>query len=476
MINLVEEFNKSLQKIIDDILNKKNENENLLTNINKKITEKVDEAKLYKNEVDDAKNQISSLEEEIKVLKFDLTELNEIFGKKNLTAIIEAGNTEINSKISEKQDEITQHRKKISELTEKARSIKDLLINLKKDKILKEEKLSNYIKIYNYYNGSLTKIIDYAINNPDNLNIRDISYNYLKNKSSNGEPVSEVFEEIESIDKDLNNEKEIEPKQEDSIDNDEFLEKLKKAAFELEELEKTIDLNYQDVIDKNIDEDAAKKEIMPDEIQNEEIASEELTPVFEEVEEIKENKSQSVLEEGKRAEIKEKPQETNPISNRVNVLDANIDENEINEIKIPDIFGNNIISEAELNEGTLSINDFFKKYALDFDRFDSIKQEELNSAFSLEKFEKIIKVLSNNKIDLNNIYNASKIFTKMEPEELEKIISKLLLSGQTTTNIGYVLDSLPLISSDRLNDVIASYGPNIGDINITDLIIKAKKE
>ncbi|MDD4706447.1 MAG: hypothetical protein PHS24_04490 [Bacilli bacterium] len=443
MSTLVEEFNKSLQKLLDDILNKKNEIEEFLNKINEKITEKVDEAKQYKLEVDNVKLQIKLLEDEIKSLETDLFDLNEKFGKKNHTAIIEAGNIEINAKIVEKQKIITKHRQKISELTEKARSIKDLLINLKKDKVLKEEKLDNYIKVYNYYNESLTKIIEHAKNNQNNLTIRENNYNYLKNNFNREESTTEVFEEIESIDHDLNKKKEI-VKEKDE-DKDEFLERLKKASFELEELEKTIDLNYNDVFEKDKNADDS----LDDKIEAEPIEeSIELTPIDIPVEEIK-------------TEI-----------NEPNITE--VDKDEIKEI--PDIFGNNTISEEKINEGALNIIDFFEKYGLDFNRFDNKKQEVLKNAFSPKMFEEIIKVLVNNNIDLSNIYHASNILIDISPIELDKIISNLLLAGQSTTNIGFVLNSLSLIKSADLNDVISAYELDLKNANITDLISKARKD
>ena len=50
----------------------------------------------------------------------------------------------------------------------------------------------------------------------------------------------------------------------------------------------------------------------------------------------------------------------------------------------------------------------------------------------------------------------------------------MLLAGQTTSNISYVLSALPLINSFDLNEVIKSYGPKVNEANITDLIVKAK--
>ena len=68
------------------------------------------------------------------------------------------------------------------------------------------------------------------------------------------------------------------------------------------------------------------------------------------------------------------------------------------------------------------------------------------------------------------------LYGKISPDsnELETIINKLLLAGQTTQNISYVLSTLPLINSIDLGEVINSYGPNAKGADIADIIIKAK--
>ena len=63
------------------------------------MDEKLEEAKKYKVQVDDAKENIKRLNEEITDLEDDLTELKERYGKKHLVAVIEAGTKEINVQI-----------------------------------------------------------------------------------------------------------------------------------------------------------------------------------------------------------------------------------------------------------------------------------------------------------------------------------------------------------------------------------------
>ncbi len=89
-------------------------------------------------------------------------------------------------------------------------------------------------------------------------------------------------------------------------------------------------------------------------------------------------------------------------------------------------------------------------------------------------YKKVFDVLKRNNIKLDAIYDSADLFTTSTPAEIEHVISKLLLAGQTTSNISYVLSALPLINSFDLNEVVKSYGPKVSEANITDLIVKAK--
>ena len=62
----------------------------------------------------------------------------------------------------------------------------------------------------------------------------------------------------------------------------------------------------------------------------------------------------------------------------------------------------------------------------------------------------------------------------MNSSELDSMITKLLIANQSIHNISLVLSSLPNITLMDLNEVISSFGTNIKDANITDIIIKAK--
>ena len=203
MISIVKETNESLLNIVSSLKTKLDESRFLLNDIQSKMDEKLEEAKKYKVQVDDAKANIKRLNEEITDLEDDLTELKERYGKKHLVAVIEAGTKEINVQIKSKQDEIAVHKNKIAELTNRARSIKDLLVNLKKDKKIKETRLKELESSVHYYDVRLNEIIDYTKEHDD----LEEYFNVTTVTDSSDGPVN-VFEDIEDInDTELNEQK-----------------------------------------------------------------------------------------------------------------------------------------------------------------------------------------------------------------------------------------------------------------------------
>lgn len=438
MIGLVTEINNKLKNIISELEAKKNECESTLANVKTKIDQKIEEAKRYKLDVDNAKAKIKTLEEEIKTLEIDLADLNERFGKKDLNAVVEAGNREINAKMIAKQNEITRYREKIGELTEKARAIKDLLINLKKDKEIKSARLENYIKATNYYSKELNRVIDFASENPDTLD--DVSINYEKTDYTNDINLdSPVFDEIS--------------KMEDSsadVKEESYEPEMQKMDFKA--LNDSIDSEYASIFGTSLEED------------NKEEKAQESAPIDLEEENVFEKKDLSDEEIPDNSltfePIKEEKLNAEPIKEELPKEDS---------ISASSLIG----SESDKKDNSELIN-LFTENGVDFYSFNEQDQKLLIENFNKEMYKKVFDVLKKNNISLNYIYDAANIFTVGTPSELEHVITKLLLASQTTLNISYVLSALPLINSFDLSEVIKSYGSSISNANIADLIIKAK--
>ncbi len=443
MIGLVTEINNKLKNIISELEAKKNECESTLANVKTKIDQKIEEAKRYKLDVDNAKAKIKTLEEEIKTLEIDLADLNERFGKKDLNAVVEAGNREINAKMIAKQNEITRYREKIGELTEKARAIKDLLINLKKDKEIKSARLENYIKATNYYSKELNRVIDFASENPDTLD--SVSSNYEKTDySSDINLDSPVFDEISKME-DSSDDLYEENKKEESYEPE-----MQKMDFKA--LNDSIDSEYASIFGTPLEEDNKEEKVQ------------ESAPLDLEEENVFEKKDLSDEEIPDNSltfePIKEEELNAEPIKEELPKEDS--------------ISASSLIdSESDKKDNSELIN-LFTENGVDFYSFNEQDQKLLIENFNKEMYKKVFDVLKKNNISLNYIYDAANIFTVGTPSELEHVITKLLLASQTTLNISYVLSALPLINSFDLSEVIKSYGPSVSNANIADLIIKAK--
>ena len=464
MINLINEINSKLKAIISELETKKSECEKVLDEVKSKIDKKIDEAKGYKVDVDNAKEKIKSLEEEIKALEVDLTDLNERFGKKDLNAIVEAGNKEINAKMIAKQNEITKYREKIGELTEKARAIKDLLINLKKDKEIKTERLDNYTKALEYYSKELNRIIDFSSENPENLVIEPT---FEVKRYDNVNLDSPVFDEISQMDEPEDEETETSSAVKEEVKTEEEpVSDYQKIDFKA--LNDSIDSEYASIFGTGLDDDDHKE-------------SEPVAPFKEEVTE----------EEPSKDEVKDEP-----VSNDLNIFEHEnvsdgdgsfsfdgLSEADLNaepeaplDDKKVEVKDNSLSFESVTpsNDETEELANLFTENGVDYYKFTATDQDRLKSNYNKEMYKKVFDVLKRNNIKLDAIYDSADLFTTSTPAEIEHVISKLLLAGQTTSNISYVLSALPLINSFDLNEVVKSYGPKVSEANITDLIVKAK--
>ena len=498
---MIKEINAYIKKILDDLFAKKEESAAFLAEVEGKIAKKIDEAKLYKSDVEDTKAKIKELESEIANLEIDLNDLNDRFGKKDLTAILEAGNREINAKIIDKQNQITKHRQKIGELTEKARSIKDLLINLRKDKTTKQEKLEVLTKTYDYYQGALNKVMDFAKANPNNLEMSQPQpepvyepYETYTRMSYVDSPIIEtgIFEEIESMDGSAD-ELVLSAADEDEADEPAGESEgmlglaLNEVVEDAEAEEPNLDDLYEKLSNKNIDLQALNASIEKEysdlfgESKNAETFISE-AEINAPVAELIEPEINALVEPAAALEVPVEVVEDESLMHQAEsasslVLEPafNIDlPNELTNLPVvPDIFSNNLEVGVNTETPNAEITSFFTEQGLAFNEFDAPTQEKLKNVFEPVAFKTIIEVLKNNRIDLENLEHGANILNEIPAEELTQIISKLLLANQTTEHIGLILGSLSGVTSTALSEVIESFGPAIKDANITEIIAKA---
>lgn len=539
MDSMIKEINDNLKTIIDTIRENRDSSLTTLDNIQNQMDKKVEEAKKYKIQVDEAKERINDLEQENKSLELSLKELQDKYSKMNLVSIIEAGNREIKSKINDNLISINKEKEHIQELTNRARTIKDLLINLKKDKTLKEEKLESIKVVYEYYNTRINEVIDYAFDHSNNLADYKDSYNKIgfddkdtdsdKKESKVVKPIdlenTMVFDEIANIDENKNfkdemsfiNDK-IENETKDTLEGKPLEEK---TNFSDEEKYNAIindtlnNINDEGVVDNKLDTEEVSKESEVDKEENntEDVKSEEKVfdkPVDEKLN-IDSNNIFLDNEDEKRNSVTEEIDTLNKDRiDKINDLFSNINdvkdevvntsnnaidiENKIDNAykdvfgtsvsepisKTPtltDIFGNPIKAEDLSTEvkTTKMIEDLFRENGIEFNRFREDEKNYLKQIYDEEKFNNIIEVLKRNKINIENIYYAFNIFGEISPNELESLINKLLSIGQSVEAIGSILEKLPKVKKYNLDEAIMSYGDYIKDIDITELVMKAKE-
>lgn len=502
MLEKINEINGRLKSILNELSNEKDELSSALEVVQQRIDSKIDEAKGYKTNVDEYKAHIAGLEEEIASFEKDLNDLKENYGNKGLDAIVEVGTKEINAKIVSKQKEIAKQVEKINELTDRARTIKELLINLKKDKKDKKDRFDSVSIALEYYSGELNKIIEYSENNSESLVYLPITDEEVETDVPIiDEPIddSPVFDEIASIDKEESSEdtdKTSEEKKDDEVEVEETTDKEISNESDLVKEEESPELENDSSLflkdeDMNLNSFDSKFDFkLDDDNQNifDEKTSEEDLIKEEDLEDTHfDDTISSLFATQKDNTIDFKTLNDSIDKEYENIFGKSLESdedksNEVNDFKFLnskeedghtgltnlDIFGNS----SKKNSPDI-VSNFFITNKLDFDRFSEDNQKYIRSVFSPISFTKVLEVLRKNNIELDAIYTNPNVF-EMDSSELDSIISKLLISGQSVHNISLVLGTLPKIRLIDLNEVINSYGMNVSKADITDIIIKAK--
>ncbi|MCR5482935.1 MAG: hypothetical protein K6E99_00785 [Bacilli bacterium] len=154
--------NENLRQVINGIREHLNSSKKHFESIENEMNEKVNIAQQYKETVVESKNKINSIEDEISSLERDLDDLNNKFGGTDFKEILSAGNKEINSKIIEKRAIVQKESQKILDLTNKAKELKEELINLKEKKRLIEKDIKETTVVEKFYAAKVNEIIDYT--------------------------------------------------------------------------------------------------------------------------------------------------------------------------------------------------------------------------------------------------------------------------------------------------------------------------
>lgn len=162
MEKMIAVINDNLRSVVNGIKEHKLDMETALSSIADGINQKIKAANNYKNEVINSRVIISSLEDEITSLENDLDELKKKFNSDDFKEILSAGNKEINAKINEKRAAISEQGRLITDLTEKAKILKDELIELREKKESTEDNLQKTKVLERYFELRINEIIDYS--------------------------------------------------------------------------------------------------------------------------------------------------------------------------------------------------------------------------------------------------------------------------------------------------------------------------
>lgn len=471
MLDLVNSTNDKLNDILNELSEELNTLKTSLDSVQEKIDSKIEEAKGYKTSVDEYKNNINILEEEISSFETDLINLKENYGNKGLDQIVEVGTKEINSKIMVKQLEISKLTQKINELTDRARTIKELLINLKKDKKDKKDKLDNLTVCYEYYKQEFNKIFEYSINNIDSLVYipsNDIELNVnvpiIEEEIDN----SPVFDEIESIDKEETNEDEInEPVINLEKDNNEVEEtnvnnnEVEENLFNIPDF--NINLDDEVPVNDVINED--EESHLDDTISSLFAKDIDKTIDFKALSDSIDKEYDDIFGSGASEEI-ELDDNLFSTNSNTNIFDKN---SFLDEEVSTNIFG----EEEKTNTNEDIVNNFFVTNKIDLNKFSVADKEYIRDKFNPIGFSKIIDVLKKHNIEFTRLYSNPRIF-EMDANVLDGIITKLLISGQPTYEVSLVLDTLVDLSLESVDNAIKNLGSNIKNASITDIIISAR--
>ena len=512
MEKMIGVINDNLASVIDGIRTHKEEAEEKLNEVNAEIDKKVRDASTYRSQVDNARTSIQTLEEDITTLKKDLEDLKERFGSRNFTEILNAADKEINAKIKEKQASIDSQAEIIKNVTEEANNLKEVLVKLKEKKASIEETLRNARTLYSFYEDRISSIISFS-----KAHTKDLG-DYVRDKDPIKEidvnqalkPVDgSVFEEIATISTKAPTKEEAEEALDNIIvlDDDDEDEKTK-ALTTTQQLDDIISV-AKDILTKEKEEpkkEEPKAEKKPETVVVQTHKTEtvntkgvpiafavplrEPTPLQPE-EVSKEIKlpdgpivldtSYSALRDQPKPEIKDYKPEDHPVvpingeepTSYVNfndILDKALKdaEKDINpateQIPFEDAFkdeepslnnlNGNLKDELDKITTAEDIRKGFKELNLDAGRFTDSDLEKLILPYNKDNTEKFITVLGKHNIDTQVIYENVDVLIKVTPQNLDKILNILEITGASNTAIEFVYRFFDKININKLEMAI----------------------
>lgn len=208
MDNAIKETNKKLEEIVSVLNDNKERYQKKYNDITKKINEKLELVKEYKENYYAAKEKIDNLNADIEEFKEEYKKLVNKFKDDELSNILIGANKEISAKINERKLTIQKDTDEMNKLVSEAEEIKKELITLNAEKKAIEILLNKSMDIAKFYESTLLEIVNYSNENPDNLykyfsqekikNSQKHNNNNRKHKKVSEKVTSEAFD-LDSI-------------------------------------------------------------------------------------------------------------------------------------------------------------------------------------------------------------------------------------------------------------------------------------
>ena len=494
MKKMIGVINDNLASVVDGIRSHKEEAEEKLNEINAEIDKKVKDAGTYRTQVDHARSSIQSLENDITSLKNDLKELKDKFGSRNFVEIINAADREINAKIEEKQQAIDVQTNLIKSITDDANNLKDVLVKLKEKKASIEETLKNAKILYAFYEKRINDIIGFSNDHVEDLgkytDVDDKPISDIDVEQALSKVDGSIFEEIDTISSKAPTEEEAQIALDNIIDLDDEDEEEKVDLTATQQLDDII-LTAKDLLG----EDAVKKEE-----KKEEEPPIYATPVpFRQPEPVEAEKvpkdiklpdgplildtSFDALRDKEKESILDKKMEEHPPVPVDGTQTSYVDFNDIldkalkdaeefigpdtEEVPFTEVKEEVVQHDSSLNDLNGDLDDkndktttkediikAFKELNLDAGRFTDSDLEKLLLPFNKDNTDKFVTVLGNHGIDVQVIYENVDVLIKVTPQNLDKILSLLEITGASPEAIGFVYRYFDRISVSKLEIAI----------------------
>lgn len=514
MEKMIKVINDNLRNVISGIKEHRLDLEETLDSIKSDMSLKVKEANAYKSDVETARTIVSTLEGEIADLEHDLEELNDKFGSKNFKEILAAGNREINAKIIEKRTAINEQGQIILGLTDKARNLKDSLIELRERKMVTEENLRKTKILEGYFDTRISEIIKFSEESPEELatyreEIPQEELNIQEDIDISSVIDGSIFEEIDEIssgepDEDilksvLANPDEIpvyEPEEnvqpieiEEATTNQlesmiseakSFVEKKKKennevaeeeVNEEIEEVEvpkeeENIISEEENVTDDEIENSSKEEETSQNDDNSDEDSDDENAGYVDiyvddekEFDDSLENDEVDIdpfLDiRGLQEELGLEEEEVEETSEEdEEVIDLKVEEDEALTINIDEAL---IASENDFkSEPELDVEKEFSSLGLDLNMFSVDSIESIKKSFDKEEVKKYLEIMKKHELSKDLVYVNARLLIDVTPENLDQILTLLEKTDAKREDISLVFRYLDKVNVSKLEQMILS--------------------